>query len=86
MDESDTLEEEFVWRFGEGEARVIERFMREVEWGYHVHVSEGHGEEEKKKGRGVEWGWTVEEVAERLGWIVIGEVVRGIEKERTQRQ
>lgn len=79
VDESDTLGEEFRWVFGEREARVLERFMREVEWGYQMRTQAGG----VKSKEGIKWGWTVEELAERLGWIVIGEVVRGIEKEKS---
>lgn len=59
---------DFVFGVGHNEARVLERFMREVEQGYIA------------AGVEVEWGWTVEELAEKLGRIAVGERIRDEEK------
>ncbi|KAK6372534.1 hypothetical protein LTR64_004452 [Lithohypha guttulata] len=69
IDESPTMGEDGLFEFAIGatEARVLERFMREVEHGY--------GQEE------VEWGWSIAYLAEKLGRLVVGEIVRREEKE-----
>ncbi|KAK5953349.1 hypothetical protein OHC33_005293 [Knufia fluminis] len=71
VDESDTMGEDriYVFSIGGTEARVLERFMREVEFGYAL-----------KGVQEVTWAWSVEELAEKLGRIAIGEIVR--EEER----
>ncbi|ETI25764.1 hypothetical protein G647_02538 [Cladophialophora carrionii CBS 160.54] len=70
---------EFVWTVGDGEVEVLERFMQECEfsmgWYAGRKVSEG-----PTTAREVTWGWTAEELCERLCRIVVGEVVR--EEER----
>jgi len=70
IDESASMGEDGMFSFtiGGTEARVLERFMREVELGY------------RGRGMDVRWGWTVEELAEKLGRIAVGERVR--EEER----
>lgn len=71
IDESATMGEDGVYTFtiGGTEARVLERFMREVEHGYH-----------EKGVEKVTWKWSVEELAEKLARIAIGERVREEEK------
>lgn len=71
VDESEMMDEVFEFTVGVQEARVLERFMREVE----------HGYARTDGGRGVQWGWSVEGLAGRLGRVAIGEVVREEEKE-----
>ena len=71
VDESATMGEDGLFEFVVGgmEARVLERFMKEVEKGY------------LDQGKEVKWGWTVKDLAERLGRIAIGESVREEERE-----
>jgi hypothetical protein len=57
----------FEWKVDELALRVLERFMREVEWGYPA---------EKE----VKWGWPERDICERLFRIVVGEEVRREEK------
>ena len=57
----------FEWKVDEPALRVLERFMREVEWGYPA-------------GKEVKWGWPEREICERLFRIVVGEEVRREEK------
>lgn len=70
VDETEMMDEVFEFKVGVQEARVLERFMREIEVGYD---GIGNGS--------VEWGWSVEELAGKLGRIAIGEVVREEERE-----
>lgn len=69
IDESATMGEDGLFEFSIGavEAQVLERFMREVEHGY--------GNER------VNWGWSVERLAEYLGRLAVGERIREEEKE-----
>lgn len=76
VDETETMDETFEFWIGAQEVRILERFMREVEAGHGGGY--GHGT--------VEWGWSAEELAERLGRIEIGEVVRGEERRRRLRE
>ncbi|EXJ57201.1 hypothetical protein A1O7_07548 [Cladophialophora yegresii CBS 114405] len=66
---------EFVWTVGDGEVEVLERYMQECEfsmgWFRGRKVREGPTTVPK-----VMWGWTAEELCERLCRIVVGEVVR----------
>lgn len=71
VDETETMDETFEFTVGVQEARILERFMREVEVGY---VGGDVGGD-------VEWGWSAEELAGKLGRIAIGEVVREEERE-----
>lgn len=72
VDESASMDEDglFCFTIGGTEARVLERFMREVELGYRE-----HGVDED-----IRWGWSAEDLAEKLGRIAIGERVREEEK------
>lgn len=70
VDETDTMDDTFEFPVSTLEARVLERFMREVE----------HGYEENGTAIG-RWGWSVEELAEKLGRVAIGEIVRKEERE-----
>lgn len=72
VDESETMDETFEFKIGVPEARTLERFMREVEHGY----MEPGGKIEE-----VRWEWSTEDLAEKLGRIAVGEVVRGEERE-----
>lgn len=69
VDETESMGEKFTFRIGVAHIRVLERFMREVE---HDHSQQSVYE--------IEWDWTAEELAEKLGRIVVGEVVREEEK------
>ena len=70
IDESATMGEDgiYVYTIGGTEARVLERFMREVELGW------------SERGENVKWGWSVQELAGHLARIAIGERVREEEK------
>lgn len=70
IDERETMGEDgdFVFGIGPSQARVLERFMREVEEGYVA------------AGVQIEWAWTAEDLAEKLGRIAVGERVRDEEK------
>lgn len=57
----------FEWKVDAMALRVVERFMREIEWGYPA------GDE-------VKWVWSEKEICERLFRIVVGEEVRREEK------
>jgi hypothetical protein len=57
----------FEWQVDEMALRVVERFMREVEWGYPA-------------GSSVTWTWSEREICERLFRVVVGEEVRKEEK------
>jgi hypothetical protein len=57
----------FDWHVDEMALRVVERFMREVEWGYPA-------------GGKVRWGWSEKEICQRLFRVVVGEEVRREEK------
>lgn len=84
VDESDggLVKCEFVWTVGDGEVEVLERFMQECEfshgWFKGVEVREG--------AKAVSWGWTVEELCERLCRIVVGEAVREEERKVRDRE
>jgi hypothetical protein len=71
---------EFVWKVGDGELEVLERFMQECEfsqgWWMGKRLQNANND---AKGH-VTWGWSAEDLAERLCRIVVGEVVR--EEER----
>lgn len=78
VDESESMDERFTFRIGVSHARVIERFMKEIEWDWERHWQiDGNSRRSRED---ITWGWTAEELAEKLGRIVIGEVVR--EEER----
>ena len=66
----------FEWTLGEREAQVLERFMQEIEFGYVVAGPENGG---VRAGEKVKWGWSVRELAGRLGMVVVGEAVRAEE-------
>ena len=66
----------FQWTLGEREAQVLERFMQEIEFGYVVAGPENGG---VRVGEKVKWGWSVRELAGRLGMVVVGEAVRAEE-------
>ena len=70
VDESETMGEDgiFEYTIGGTEARILERFMREVELPY------------LQQGKPVNWGWTIEQLAKNLARIAIGETVREEEK------
>lgn len=76
---------EFVWTLGDGEVEVLERFMQEVEysngWFGEDWVGEG-----KQRARGIQWGWSVKQLAEWLCRIVVGEVVREEERKARERK
>ena len=57
----------FEWRVDEMALRVVERFMKEIEWGY-------------PRGSTIRWVWTEKEICERLFRIIVGEEVRKEEK------
>lgn len=59
----------FEWKCGHTEVEVLERFMQEVEYGWHV------------ADRECRWSWTVDELAHRLCRVVVGEVVREEERQ-----
>ncbi|KIW97634.1 uncharacterized protein Z519_01218 [Cladophialophora bantiana CBS 173.52] len=68
---------EFAWTVGDGECEVLERFMQECEY--------SHGWYKGRKVRAdaadeITWSWSVEQLAEWLCRIVVGEVVREEEK------
>ena len=62
----------FEWKVDETALRVLERFMREIEWGYAA-------------GNEVKWIWTERGICERLFRIVVGEEVRKEEKAAMER-
>jgi len=66
----------FCWKVGDGECEVLERFMQECEfsngvWNGVSIAGEALGQEAE-----VQWGWSVDQLAEWLCRIVVGEVVR----------
>ncbi|KIW23544.1 uncharacterized protein PV07_11734 [Cladophialophora immunda] len=74
---------EFAWTVGDGECEVLERFMQECEY--------SHGWYKGRQVRAdaadeIKWGWSVEQLAERLCRIVVGEVVREEEKKAAKGQ
>lgn len=92
VDESSSGLGGFAWTVGETEARVLERFCREVEFGHLMRDAEGEdvdmlneewcgiggiwGGRVEHGSADVRWGWSVEQLATWLGRIVVGEVVR----------
>ena len=58
----------FGWTVDGDAAKVVERFMQEVE--------EGWVGKEVEEGRRVKWGWSEREIMQRLFRIVVGEEVR----------
>jgi hypothetical protein len=73
---------EFVWTVGDGEVEVLERFMQECEFSMGWYG--GRKVREGSTVREVAWGWTAEELCERLCRIVVGEVVRQEESKAKQ--
>lgn len=62
----------FEWTVDEPALRVLERFMQEIECGYHA-------------GSEVKWGWAEREICERLFRIVVGDEVRKEERAVTEK-
>ncbi|KIW65797.1 hypothetical protein PV04_08020 [Phialophora macrospora] len=73
---------EFVWTVGDGEVEVLERFMQECEFSMGWYG--GRQVREGSTAREVTWGWTAEDLCERLCRIVVGEVVRQEESKAKQ--
>ncbi|KAH0848409.1 hypothetical protein FOPE_02181 [Fonsecaea pedrosoi] len=68
---------EFVWTVGDGECEVLERFMQECEYSHGWYKGRQMRADAAQE---IRWGWSVEQLAERLCRIVVGEVVREEEK------
>ncbi|KIY03597.1 uncharacterized protein Z520_00288 [Fonsecaea multimorphosa CBS 102226] len=67
---------EFAWTVGDGESEVLERFMQECEYSHGWYK----GRQIRADAAEIKWGWSVEQLAEWLCRIVVGEVVREEEK------
>lgn len=70
----------FCWKMGHGECEVLERFMQECElshgWFKGRRIRSAGQTEGEKSTKPLKWEWSVEQLAEWLCRIVVGEVVR----------
>ncbi|KAG9767708.1 hypothetical protein ABEF93_008744 [Exophiala dermatitidis] len=88
LSERSTLDEVFVWKIGEVECAVLERFMQECEFSQSVGIWSRNSSRSRKSRRlgdndekiGSRWGWSVDQLATWLCRIVVGEVVRDEER------
>ncbi|KAL2421087.1 hypothetical protein ABEF91_008123 [Exophiala dermatitidis] len=80
LSEKSTLDEVFVWKIGEVECAVLERFMQECEFSQGIWKGRPRrlGDDDEKYGS--RWGWSVDQLATWLCRIVVGEVVRDEER------
>ncbi|KAL2444803.1 hypothetical protein ABEF95_017272 [Exophiala dermatitidis] len=97
LSEKSTLDEVFVWKIGEVECAVLERFMQECEFSQGVgnwsrNISRDRratrrlGDNEDKIGYASGgWGWSVDQLATWLCRIVVGEVVRDEERKAREK-
>ncbi|KAL2444820.1 hypothetical protein ABEF95_017281 [Exophiala dermatitidis] len=92
LSERSTLDEVFVWKIGEVECAVLERFMQECEFSQGVGIWSRNSSRSRKSTRlgdnnedKVEWGWSVDQLATWLCRIVVGEVVRDEERKAREK-